>query len=306
MPVVLFLAIPALALAEPPSVNRPGLPLRREPVEVRLVDGSRLFLTLNDAEIAVTTPYGPLKLKLAEIQRIEFGRRAPAAVAGKVDAAVAALRTADNPEAWAALAEAGEWAYQPLQALTRSSDAAVAAKARERMAKLKQTIPAERLRSAGRDSIVTDNSRFSGRVDLTELQAVTPLFGPIKLKVADVALMQQGDSAEPDEVPVNVQPDPSTLSNFQQQVGKVLFFRVTGAAGGSVWGTDVYTTDSSLAAVAVHAGVLKMGQTGVVKVTILQGQNAYTGSTRNGIGTSPYGQYPGSYKVSRVGRGKDE
>src|SRR5262249_15208636 len=57
------------------------------------------------------------------------------------------------------------------------------------------------------------------------------------------------------------------------------------AEGGSVWGTDIYTDDSPLAAVAVHAGVLQVGQKGVVKVTILPGQQSYTGSTRNGVTT---------------------
>ena len=50
-----------------------------------------------------------------------------------------------------------------------------------------------------------------------------------------------------------------------------------------MWGTDVYTSDSTLATAAVHAGVLQPGQTGVVKVTILPGQAAYQGSTRNSV-----------------------
>ncbi len=38
---------------------------------------------------------------------------------------------------------------------------------------------------------------------------------------------------------------------------------------GSVWGSGPFTTDSSLATAAVHSGVLRAGQTGIVRVTIV-------------------------------------
>ena len=44
-----------------------------------------------------------------------------------------------------------------------------------------------------------------------------------------------------------------------------------------MWGTDVYTADASLAAAAVHAGVLKVGQTGIVKVTTIPQQPSFEG-----------------------------
>src|SRR5439155_7438372 len=74
-----------------------------------------------------------------------------------------------------------------------------------------------------------------------------------------------------------------------------------GMGGGTVWGTDVYTTDSPLALAAVHAGVVQMGQSAVVKVTIVASPNNFVGSTRNGITTENYGVYPAAYTVSRVG-----
>jgi len=33
----------------------------------------------------------------------------------------------------------------------------------------------------------------------------------------------------------------------------------------ALWGSDIYTLDSTLGMAAVHAGVVKAGQTGVVK-----------------------------------------
>src|SRR5205823_1167849 len=100
------------------------------------------------------------------------------------------------------------------------------------------------------------------------------------------------------------QPNPGTMGAFRGQVGKVMIFDVTAQAGGTVWGTDVYTDDSPLAAVVIHAGVLKAGERGAVKVTILAGEQSYTGSMRNGISTSDYAAWGGSYKVEAFRKGK--
>ncbi len=96
-----------------------------------------------------------------------------------------------------------------------------------------------------------------------------------------------------------VQADPGSLVSFVGKKERVLHFRLTGDVAGSVWGTGTYTTDSDLSTAAVHAGVLKSGQTGVVRVTLLPGQNQYPTSTRNGVTSSAWGNYGASYRVSR-------
>lgn len=103
------------------------------------------------------------------------------------------------------------------------------------------------------------------------------------------------------DVDPQARPDPGTLTLYSGYVDRVGFFRVTGANTGSLWGTDVYTTDSSLAAATVHSGALKMGETGLVKVTILPGCASYEGSTRHGITSSSWGNYTASYQVEPVG-----
>jgi hypothetical protein len=94
--------------------------------------------------------------------------------------------------------------------------------------------------------------------------------------------------------------DPGNLVDFRGQEGQTYYFSVTGSTQGSVWGTDTYTDDSQLAAAAVHAGVLREGQAGVVKVTILAGQSGYQGTSRNGVSSMNYGNWYGSYKVEAV------
>ena len=97
-----------------------------------------------------------------------------------------------------------------------------------------------------------------------------------------------------------IEPDPGNLTALRDQVGKTHTFRVMGQLSGSVWGSGVYTDDSALSAAAVHAGLLRDGQRGVVKVTLLPGQEHYEGSEANGITSSSYETWQGSYILARV------
>jgi len=65
---------------------------------------------------------------------------------------------------------------------------------------------------------------------------------------------------------------------------------------GLVWGTDIYTDDSSVCVAAVHAGVLTTDG-GTIRVNMLEGQESYTGSERNGVTTEDYGSWGGSFSV---------
>ena len=78
-----------------------------------------------------------------------------------------------------------------------------------------------------------------------------------------------------------------------------LRFSYTCAAGGTpgtVWGTDVYTDDSSVCTAAVHAGRISLASGGTVVIQIRPGQSSYTGTRRNGITTLSYGSWHGSYR----------
>lgn len=94
---------------------------------------------------------------------------------------------------------------------------------------------------------------------------------------------------------------PVNLVGYRNRIGQTFEFTVTGASGGPVWGTDVYTDDSSVARAAVHAGVVAVGQTRTVVVTILPGQSSYAASTRNGVSTASWGAWSGSYSFAGGG-----
>ncbi len=69
-----------------------------------------------------------------------------------------------------------------------------------------------------------------------------------------------------------------------------------------VWGTDVYTTDSSICTAAVHAGAITMNG-GAVTIEIVDGLSSYTGSERNGVSTANWGSYPTSFRFVSGGKG---
>lgn len=71
---------------------------------------------------------------------------------------------------------------------------------------------------------------------------------------------------------------------------------------GSVWGVDTYTQDSSLCAAAIHAGVIGASG-GDIHVKAGAGCAAFSGSTRNGITSGSWGNYPDSFYFVGKGNG---
>lgn len=90
--------------------------------------------------------------------------------------------------------------------------------------------------------------------------------------------------------------DPGSLTSFRNRMGEAISFRVRGSSAGGVWGTGIYTDDSRLATAAVHAGVLRPGQEGVVRVLIMPGQAEYPASNSNGVNSMRWGSWSGSFR----------
>jgi hypothetical protein len=93
---------------------------------------------------------------------------------------------------------------------------------------------------------------------------------------------------------------PSSMHGLCGTPGATYYFRITGATEGTVWGTDVYTRDSALGVAAVHAGLLKPGRTAVLRLTVAPVQTSYPGSTRHGVTTSDYGEFPECWRLSAI------
>jgi LCCL domain len=93
---------------------------------------------------------------------------------------------------------------------------------------------------------------------------------------------------------------PANMVALCKQIGKTFFFRVRGEERGALWGTGTYTGDSALAVAAVHAGAVQVGETAVVKVTVVEPLSQYHGSTSNGITSQSYGAFRTAYRVDPV------
>ena len=88
----------------------------------------------------------------------------------------------------------------------------------------------------------------------------------------------------------------AAMVNFE--AGKTYKFKCPpGGKESSVWGTDIYTVDSSICNAAVHAGKLTSESGGSVTIELRPGESSYKGSTRNGIKTNDYGKYGQSFAV---------
>ena len=91
------------------------------------------------------------------------------------------------------------------------------------------------------------------------------------------------------------------LRSLVTGVGKHFYFLVKGELGGAVWGSDVYTSDSALDTVCVHAGLLQPGESGVVKVTSVAPVPVFQGTDRNGVISQQWDRsWPGAYRVKLI------
>jgi hypothetical protein len=300
----LALALPAAGGAAPKEKPEEvtARPAEAGPVEVHFTDDSRLKVRLRDEKIELQTPYGKLLIPAADIRRIEFATRLSDETAKKIDAAVVGLGSNEfktREQASAELAALGAPTYTALLKAARNADAEVARRAQELVSKVREEVPAEQLEVRPYDVIYTEHSKIAGRIQGSALKVTTAQFGDQMMKLCDVRSLHAPGSEPEAEATATAETPPDSLTRLQANIGKTYLFRVTGSLSGNVWGTDVYTTDSTLPAVAVHAGVLKPGQTGVVKVTILTPPGIFVGSTRNGVTSSAYPGFPGAYKVAR-------
>jgi LCCL domain len=64
----------------------------------------------------------------------------------------------------------------------------------------------------------------------------------------------------------------------------------------AVYGTDIYTADSSICTAALHSNLFAHAAGGSVTVQVVDGRTQYLGSTRNGVTTNNWGQYATSFQ----------
>lgn len=276
-------------------------------IEVHFRDGSRLKVRLDDEKIELVTAHGKLSIPAEDVRVIDFAPRYTDEEKRQVQDWIAALTSDDPAAAKSAAAEVllhPERTYAALQRTARDVQSPAAETAGKLLEQLLEEHPPEALAPRELDMVQTDDTKVAGRIVSAVIKLRTVQFGVLEMKLSDARSLRSLAFAEPDEEddapdPKGALPDPGNLKAYESQVGKVFLFKVTGGAHGSLWGTGTYTTDSNLAAAAVHSGVLKMGETGVVQVKIIPSPPSFAGSSQNGLTSSGYGPYGAAYEVSK-------
>lgn len=269
-------------------------------VQVEFTDGGKLQLVLEFDQLQIESPYGMLQIPVEEIRELEFATRLPPGVRKKIDDAIFALGSVDFATREAAqndLLKLREKAFPVLVVATKHADLEIAQRAQELVVKLRDSMPADKLVVRDYGVVTTAHSKISGKIPDETFSVGTAQFGHQQMKLSDVLVLRSAKSAPPIEEVANVEPDPGTLNGVRSEIGKTFAYRVTGRGDSFIWGTGIYTSDSTLAMAAVHAGVLKLGETGVVRVTIVPPPPVFAGSTQNGISSSPYGPFSGAYQI---------
>jgi hypothetical protein len=306
---VAFLTAPlSSAGPQPQQPAEPSKPRPSVDAEVKYVDDSNMKLKLLDDKLEIVTKHGVLQVAVADIRRIDFASRIPADVAEKVMLAIAKLNHSDFRVREAATAELKgyrERAYPLVLKAIKSDDPEISRRADDIVKFIQAKIPASHLEARDTDVVITDDCKFTGRLSAEILRVSTFQFGEQQLKLADIRTLRIGPGAALQEEIATAAQAPGNLSAYQQQFGKEMVFAVTGftptaGANPSLWGTDLYTLDSNLAAAVVHAGLAKPGETVVVRVRIVQPPAQFVSSFRNNVNSTAYGAYPaGAYEFIR-------
>lgn len=283
-------------------------PFEARAVELTLADKSLLRVRLADETIDIATRHGNLQIPAEEVLGIDFALRHSPEVQALLDEKLEQLKTGDERVQKAVggeLVAMREEAYLAVKKAAESGDPLLAPPAKIVLDRLRRAVDKQALAAMRDDDfVITAETKIAGKLTQPTLKIETQQFGTLELKLADArTLRHQALRPLAESRPeIAAAADPGTLTAFESQIGKVFAFTVTGtAAGGSVWGTDTYTTDSRLAIAAVHAGVIKVGETGVVRLKMLASPPSFAGSTKNGITTSNYGVYRAAYKILKGG-----
>lgn len=273
---------------------------------VTMADGSQLKIMLADEPVMVQTPNGTLSVPAGDVRRIAFALRLTEDEKQKIAQWIETLGVPDanaRKQAAAELFSQQARAWQLLEKAAKEGPPEVAKEADALLDRLWEVVPEHELTGNDFDIVETPDAKIAGRITADSLRIQTTQFGELKLRLADARTLRSLALPEREAVEkVDIKgahPDPGNLKALEGQVGKSFLFKVTGAGGGTMYGSNPYTTDSRLAAAVVHSGLMKVGETGVVKVTIKGNLPSYIGGTQNGLSSSSYGGYPG-YEISKA------
>jgi len=243
-PLLLLVAAHAEDEAPPPATPEGEPP----PHAVVLRSGTTLIGRLEPASWKVTTAFGDLVVPVAEIRRVQFGRRSQPERLARVEEAVKNLASA-NPErrdhARASLAQEGIFAVQSLRvAAKKHEDPEVRRIASEI---LKELDPSEEDVVPDDDRI--DTARFSvlGQIELEAFKVNVPELGPLVVKRGDVERVHSVSPDDSKKITVagsNVWPNGWLDTKIKVEKGEKLKITASGTIFFPNWG-QAFTPDGN-------------------------------------------------------------
>jgi len=258
-------------------------------MEARCTDGSVLKVKLLHGSVTLVTRFGKTKIPLEKIKSIECANRIPHALSARVEKAIERLGHEDHDVRSGAEEELAKYklmAYPALLKRETSPDLEVRMRVGRLLKAIREKASEEELTVRYTDVVHTVDSMFSGTLQEKALHVYCRPVGEAKIPLDELRVVRRPGVG--DTVVIKAADAPSSMTALQGQLGKTFHFKVTGTTGGTVYGTDVYTTDSSFAAAAVHAGVVQSGKTAVVTVKVLPPRGNFAASFRNGVNSNPW------------------
>ena len=144
---------------------------------------------------------------------------------------------------------------------------------------------------AGSNGVAATNtsSTTASKTASTPAAALTPT------PLASPTTSDTGDDQNDEITPIAWN---TSAAVFKTDAG--LTYRFECPPGGTImalWGSDVYTADSSICTAAVHAGKITLDSGGQVTIEMRPGRAIYGSTTRNGVTSNTFGEYAHSFVV---------
>lgn len=155
------------------------------------------------------------------------------------------------------------------------------------------------------DSPVADNRQTGGgKLSQSPTVLFSPTVTPDSTNSSPVQDSSPGNEAlkptpdKVDEADITPIDWSTTPSGFKGEDGQIYTFRCPEEGTENIiWGSDIYTMDSSICTAAVHTGRITLAGGGIVTIEFRPGRSIYGSTLRNGIKSRTYGEYPRSFVV---------
>lgn len=90
----------------------------------------------------------------------------------------------------------------------------------------------------------------------------------------------------------------TSAAGFKGEKGKIYAFRCPAEGTAKpIYGSDIYTDDSSICTAAVHVGLISLERGGLVTIEIRPGRSIYGSTTRHSIKSNNFGEWNRSFVI---------